>query len=162
MNLSLNQTLLTFLLCEKNLDDSIDCDNFSIRGYPPLIQKDSSTHIHGLIVYVKEGLPFAWELSLENSADSYLCFQLVLLSFSFTLLSFTSFSFINHLCCLCALFFILFHLTEMRFSRSTHLRMFLSLETLMSIIRTDLPFLVELIHLVNCVIIFLSQMTLPR
>ena len=78
MNLSLNQTLLTFLLCEKNLDDSIDCDNFSIRGYPPLIQKDSSTHIHGLIVYVKEGLPFAWDLSLENSADSYLCFQLAL------------------------------------------------------------------------------------
>ena len=79
MNLSLNQTLLTFLLCEKNLDDSIDCDNFSIRGYPPLIQKDSSTHIHGLIVYVKEGLPFAWDLSLENSADSYLCFRLALL-----------------------------------------------------------------------------------
>ena len=27
---------------------------------------------------VKEGLPFAWDLSLENSADSYLCFQLAL------------------------------------------------------------------------------------
>ena len=35
--------------------------------------------MHGLTVYVKEGLPFGWELSLENSADSYLCFQLALL-----------------------------------------------------------------------------------
>ena len=40
--------------------------------------------------------------------------------------------------------------------------MFLSLETLTSIIRTGLPILVELIDLVNSVIIFLSQMTLPR
>ena len=35
--------------------------------------------MHGLAVYVKEGLPFAWDLSLENSAYSYLCFQLALL-----------------------------------------------------------------------------------
>ena len=35
--------------------------------------------MHGLAVYVKEGLPFAWDLSLGNSADSYLCFQLALL-----------------------------------------------------------------------------------
>ena len=35
--------------------------------------------MHGLAVYVKEGLPFAWYLSLENSVDSYLCFQLALL-----------------------------------------------------------------------------------
>ena len=48
----------------------------------------------------------------------------------------------------------------MRFSQSTHLQMCLSLETLMFIIRTDLPVLVELINLVNYVIIFLSQMTL--
>ena len=32
--------------------------------------------MHGLAVYVKEGLPFAWDLALENSADSYLCFRL--------------------------------------------------------------------------------------
>ena len=66
-------------LCETNLDDSIDSGNFSVRGYLPLIRKDSSTHIHGLAVYVKEGLPFARDLSLENSADSYLCFRLALL-----------------------------------------------------------------------------------
>ena len=50
----------------------------------------------------------------------------------------------------------------MRLSRSTHLLMFLSLETLMSIISTGLPILVELIDLVNSVIIFLSQMALLR
>ena len=60
--------------CETNFDDSIDSGNFSVRGYLPLIQKDSSTHLHDLSVYVKEGLPFAQDLSLENSADSYLCF----------------------------------------------------------------------------------------
>ena len=64
---------------ETNLDDSIDSGNFSVRGYLPLIQKDSSTHMHGLTVYMKEGLPFARDLSLENSADSYLCFRLALL-----------------------------------------------------------------------------------
>ena len=35
--------------------------------------------MHGLAVYVKEGLPFAQDLSLENSADSCLCFRLALL-----------------------------------------------------------------------------------
>ena len=50
-----------------------------MRDYLPLIRKDSSTHMHGLAVYVKEGLPFARDLSLENSADSYLCFRLALL-----------------------------------------------------------------------------------
>ena len=66
-------------LCETNLDDSFDSGNFSVRGYLPLIRKDSSTHMHGLAVYVKEGLTFAQDLYLENSADSYLCFRLALL-----------------------------------------------------------------------------------
>ena len=35
--------------------------------------------MHGLAVYVKEGLPFTRDLSLEDSADSYLCFRLALL-----------------------------------------------------------------------------------
>ena len=35
--------------------------------------------MHGFAVYVKEDLPFAWDLSLENSTDSYLCFRLALL-----------------------------------------------------------------------------------
>ena len=50
----------------------------------------------------------------------------------------------------------------MRFSQSTHLPMFLSLDTLTSIIRTGLPILVELINVVNSVIMFLSQMTLLK
>ena len=66
-------------LCETNLDDSIDSSNFSVRGYLPLIRKDSATHMHGLAVYVKEGLPFPRDISLENSADSYLCVRLAAL-----------------------------------------------------------------------------------
>ena len=72
-NLSSYQTLLT------NLDYSIDSGSFFVRGYLPLIQKDSSIHMHGLTVYVKKGLSFAWDLSLENSAGSYLSFRLALL-----------------------------------------------------------------------------------
>ena len=40
-------------LCETNLEDSIDSDNFSVRGYLPLIQKNTTTHMHGIAVYVK-------------------------------------------------------------------------------------------------------------
>ena len=36
-------------LGETNLDDSIDSGNFSVRGYLPLIRKDSTTHMHGLV-----------------------------------------------------------------------------------------------------------------
>ena len=62
--------------------------------------------MRGLAVYVKEGLPFAWGLSLENSADSYLCFQLAFLhSVSYF------FSSIDHLICLYVWFLMLFHLT---------------------------------------------------
>ena len=93
-------------LCETNLDDSIDSGNFSVRGYLSLIRKDSSTHMHGLAVYVKEGLPFARDFSLENSTDSYLCFRLALLHSVLT-----SFFSIDHLLQLCARFLILFHLT---------------------------------------------------
>ena len=49
VNLSLNDV---FIQCETNLDDSIDLDNFSKRGYFPLIRKDSVTHMHDLAVYV--------------------------------------------------------------------------------------------------------------
>ena len=116
-------------LCETNLVDSNDSSNFSVRGYLPLIQKVSSNHIHGLTVYVKEGLPFAWDLSLENSGDS-LCFRQALLhSLSYFFCLYRSPS-----TALCMVFysissnirffkvFILFHLTSnMRFSQSTHL-----------------------------------------
>ena len=61
---------------EINLGHSIDSGNFSVKGYLPLIRKDSVTHMYGLAVYVKEGLPLPQDLSLENSANSYLCFRL--------------------------------------------------------------------------------------
>ena len=66
-------------LCETNLDDTTDSGNFSVTCYLPLIRKDSSTHMHGVTVYWKERLSLAWNSSLENSADSYLCFRLALL-----------------------------------------------------------------------------------
>ena len=46
--------------------------------------------MHDLAVYVKEGLPFAWDL---NSASSYLCFRLASLHTQFI----TSFSSIDHI-----------------------------------------------------------------
>ena len=39
-----------FTLCDTILDHSIDSGNFSVGGYLPLIQKDSTTHMHGLAV----------------------------------------------------------------------------------------------------------------
>ena len=66
-------------LFEINLDFSIDSGDFSVRSYLPLIQKDFTTHMHGLTVYLKGGLTFVLVLSLENSVYSYLCFWLALL-----------------------------------------------------------------------------------
>ena len=80
-----------FALCETNLDGSIDSGNFFVRGYLPLIRKDSRTHMHDLAVYVKEGVLFAQDVSLENLADS--------------------FSTVDHPLHLCAWFLIVFHLT---------------------------------------------------
>ena len=39
------------VLCETNLDDSIDFGHFSVRDYLPLIRKDSVTHMCGLAIY---------------------------------------------------------------------------------------------------------------
>ena len=92
-------------LCETILSDSVDSGNFSLRGYLHLIRKDSTTHMYVLAVHVKEGIPFAVDLSLENYADSYLCFRLALLD----LLSYF-FSSIDHFR-LYAQFLMLFLLT---------------------------------------------------
>ena len=89
--------------CEANLDDSIDSGNFSVRGYLPLIQKDSIIHMSVLVVYVKEGLPFSQDLSLENSVDSYLF-----------LTSFTSLS-VSLLFPLLITFFIVMHVFSFYF-----------------------------------------------
>ena len=113
--------------------------------------------MHDLSVYVKEGLPFAWDLSLENSADSYLCFQLALLhsvSYFFFLYQSPSSSF-------CTVFD----------SVSSSIDEVLSINPSANVFvfgdfnvhhKSGLPTLVELIDLVNSVIIFLSQTTLLR
>ena len=92
-------------LCQTNLDDSIDSDNFSVMGYLPLIRKDSITHMYGLAIYVEEGLPFAQDLSLENCEDSHLCFWLALLCLV------PYFFFLYRSPSSLLWFFILFHLT---------------------------------------------------
>ena len=59
------------VLCETNLDDSIDFGNFC-EELPSFNPKGFYySYMHGLAVYVKEG----------NSVDSDLCFQLALLHF---------------------------------------------------------------------------------
>ena len=58
VNLFLNQTLLKFLLCGRQTWMTQLILAISLSGYLPLIQKDSITHMHGLAVYEKEGLPF--------------------------------------------------------------------------------------------------------
>ena len=75
----LTQSPDIFALCETNLDGSIDSNSFAVSGYLPLIRRDSSTHMHGLGVYIKEGLPLARETAFETLKDSYLCFRLALI-----------------------------------------------------------------------------------
>ena len=53
-----SNSLDILVLHERHLHCSIDSGNFFLRGYFPLIRKNSSIHMHGLAVYVKEGLPF--------------------------------------------------------------------------------------------------------
>ena len=43
-----------------------------MRRHFRLTEKEIATHMHGLVIYVKEGLPFPRDLSLENSLDFYL------------------------------------------------------------------------------------------
>ena len=70
-----SNSLDILVLCEINLDDSINSAHFSVRGYLPIIWKDSITYMHGVTIYVKYGLAFAWDLSLKNYEDSYLYFD---------------------------------------------------------------------------------------
>ena len=143
-------------LCGTNLDDSIDSDHFPVRGFHPLIQKDSSTPMDGLTGYVMEGLPFLQDLSLENSADSYLCFWLALLH----LVSYFFFLYQSPLL-LCTVFDSISFNIDGVLSINPSANVFV-FRDLTSIIKTGLPILVELIDLANSVIIYLSQTTLLR
>ena len=68
-------------LCETNLDDSIDSGNFSVRGYLPLIRKDSSTHMHGLAVISRKLCRFL--LMFSTCFTSLIVLLLFLLSITF-------------------------------------------------------------------------------
>ena len=62
------------VLCETNSKDSVVSRNLLCMVHVPLVGKDSVTDIHVRAVYVKDRLPFARDLSLENSKYSYFCF----------------------------------------------------------------------------------------
>ena len=118
-------------LYETSLNNSIDSDSFFVmEDYLHLIQKDSYTSMHGLAVYVKEESvqKVAWDLSLENSANSYFYFWLVLLH----LVPYFFFLYQSPSSALCMVYDAM-----MRFSQSTHLPMYLFLETLTPIIRAS-------------------------
>ena len=115
-------------LFEENLEDPIDSRNFAVSGYLQLIWKYFGTHMYGLAVYAKEGLRFAWDLSLENSEYSCLCFWL---AFIWCIIPFPS---IDHHLHLCACFFddISSNIDDVL---SVNPSIYLSLEFLTSIIR---------------------------
>ena len=71
-------------------------------GYLPLVQKDSVTHVLGLAFYVKLGLPFARDLSIENSASTYVFDMLYFTQ------SLTFFSSVDHVIHLYAQFLMVF------------------------------------------------------
>ena len=58
--------------------ESVDSDIFPLNGYPRLIRKDSITHMHGLAVFMKDGVPFVRDNLLEILDDrSIVCMFLV-------------------------------------------------------------------------------------
>ena len=110
--------------------------------------------MHGLAVYVKEGLPFAWDLSLENSADSYVFDWLYFTQ------CLTSFSSIDHLLHLFMVFDSYSSNTDEVLLINPSAVFVFGDFSVHHIIKTGSAIPVELIDLVNYVIIFLSQTTL--
>ena len=105
--------------------------------------------MHGLAVFVKEQLPFARDLPLENSGDSYLSFQLALLhSVSYSIFLYRSSS-----SALCTVFD----------SISSNIDEVLSINPSANVFvfgdfnvhhKDGLSIIVEVIYLVNSIIIF--------
>ena len=116
VDLSWNQTLLTFLLYGRQT--WITQLILAISLWQIIFLQSKRILWFICIVHVNGGLPFAWDLCLEN---------LQILNHVFDWLYYTqgltSFSSVNHLSWLYAWFFILFHLTLMGLSQSTHLPM---------------------------------------
>ena len=114
--------------------------------------------MHGLAFYVKEVLPFAQELSLENYVDSKLCFRLALLHS----VPYFFFLYQSPSSALCMVFdFISSNIDEV-FSINPSANVFVFGD--FNVHHNDwlLSILVELIDLVNSFITFLSQMILLR
>ena len=131
MNLSLNQIHLTFLLYVRQI--------WMTRLILAIALLEVIFFNHKRFCY-----SYAWSCSLCKGRTS-ICTGLIsrkpsgfLLMFwtGFTSLCLTSFSSIGHLRSPLRAVLMVFHLSEMRFSRSIHLLMCFSLETLTSIIRT--------------------------
>ena len=108
-----------------------------------------ASHMHGLAVYVKQGLSFARDFSQENFGDSYLCFTLALLHST----SYFFFLYRSPSSALCTLFDSISSNIDEVLSINISANVFV-FGDLMSITRTGLPILVELINLVNSVVIF--------
>ena len=64
-------------LCETNLNPEISEKEFDIPGYCSLSVKQR--HMHGLAVYIKEGIPCARDPSFESSDQPFMCFRMALL-----------------------------------------------------------------------------------
>ena len=70
-----------FCLCETNLDPSFPDTDFNIPGYSTLITKHDTLgrHMHGLGVYIKQGIPCARDKTYEDPSLSFMCFRMALL-----------------------------------------------------------------------------------
>ena len=66
-------------MCETNLNNEISSSDFMVKGYLPIIRKDSTHHMHGLGLYVRENLPIGREHRFESPVHSFMCFRLALL-----------------------------------------------------------------------------------
>ena len=73
-------------LCQTNLEDSIDSGNFSVRGYLPLVWKDSITHMHGLCSLCERRTFFCMGLISRKLYGFLLMFSTSFLSLSLSLL----------------------------------------------------------------------------
>ena len=82
------------------MDDSIDPCTFSVEDCPLLMRIDFFTYVLVFAGYIKDGLPFVRELSLERSEYYY---------FRFRVTVFNSVC-VNNCLCLCARFLMLFDL----------------------------------------------------
>ena len=68
-------------LCETELDESISDREFDVPGFStPATKHDHlNRHMHGLGVYIKDGLPCARDTSHEDLNSPFMCFRMALL-----------------------------------------------------------------------------------